>query len=141
MASGYGQLKLVLILDAAIDEEGLGGVQGTDAAVWATISSQHNGEEAREGQNRNLEGEEEAQGGEVGVRLGNVSQAHDTMAGKHAIRTRGGLVWCDVCGAYGVERSGSRLMGACQPRATRHAATRLERLRRGNHPITGEALT
>ena len=99
VASGYGQLKLVLIPDAAIDEEGLGGVQGTDAAVWATISSPHNGEEAREGQHRNREGEEEAQGGEVGVRLGNVSQAHDTMAGKHAIRTRGGLAWCDVCGA------------------------------------------
>ena len=92
-------MKPVLIPEAAIDEEGLAAVQGTDAAVWATISSQHNGEEASEAQNQNVEGKEEAQGRVSGVRPGNVNQAHDTMAGRHAIRTRGGLVWCDVCGA------------------------------------------
>ena len=63
VASRYGQLKPVLIPDAAIDEEGLGAVQGTDAAVWATISNQHSAEETRERQNQNPKGEEEAQGG------------------------------------------------------------------------------
>ena len=137
VASGYAQLKPVMIPGAAIDEEGLSAVQGTDAAAWATISSHHEEEEARE----KREGTEAAHEDTAILRPCSASEAHNTAEGMHAIRTRGGLVWCDVCGAYGVERSGSRLMGKCQPKSTRHAATRLERLRQGKHPITALALT
>ena len=60
---------------------------------------------------------------------------------KHALRTRGQLMWCDACGAYAHQRAGSRIKGECAGAATtRHRLTRLMRLRAGRHPITGGAL-
>ena len=139
VASGFAQLQPATVPEAAIDEDGLAATTGTDAAAWAAIRDHHEEEEEERRAQGSGELAEEGSMGEARPHIRN--QAHDTSEGRHAIRTRGGLVWCDVCGAYGVERSGSRLMGPCQPRVTRHAATRLERLRQGKHPITVVSLT
>ena len=63
------------------------------------------------------------------------------ITGRHAIRRMGGLMWCDVCGAYATQRAGARLRGQCLGgTGNRHRATRLARLRQGRHPISNQAL-
>ena len=58
----------------------------------------------------------------------------------HALRHRAGVLWCDVCGAYGLQRAGARLKDECKGSATRHRKTRLLRLQEGRHQLTGAKL-
>ena len=65
----------------------------------------------------------------------------DGQGRRHRLRVIGRLVWCEVCAAYSTQRAGARLRGNCKGMdATRHRATRLERLRCGRHPLTNVAL-
>ena len=58
----------------------------------------------------------------------------------HALRTRGSLTWCDVCGAYSHVRAGNGIKGHGPGTGTRHRVTRLSWLGQGRHPITNESL-
>ncbi len=55
----------------------------------------------------------------------------------HHLMTIGPLLFCNRCGAYGLDRAGSRLMGQCGKLVSRDVRIRLERMRQGLHPITG----
>ena len=141
-ASGYIQEAPTYIPDEDIWEDGLRDLQGTAVHEWSEIEAAL----TRIGQgSEELEGQEE-EGGERKRRRRSelidlkFTQAHDTTKGRHAIRTRGVLTWCDVCAAYATERAGSRLMGPCTQGLNRHKVTRLARLRQGRHPITNELL-
>ena len=155
--SGYTHVKPTKIPDALIDERGLGPLKGAEVGAWAAVRAQTDGQGGEQelpqesteitrgvrlqGGAQDTTGEGRAEGGGMGgERRQSVagSTAHPTAIGRHAIRTRGAVTWCDVCGAYGVERAGTRLMGACQPQHTRHMVTRLERLRKGLRPISGK---
>ena len=143
-ASGYTQEVPIYIPEEEIWEEGLRGLQGTAFEAWGAVEDSLAGAEAapRGGE----EGGPEEGGPPVkrqkleaaeGVRA---NRAHETALGRHAVRTRGTLTWCDICGAYATERAGRRIMGLCKPAPTRHTATRLARMRQGKHPISGELL-
>ena len=141
-ASGYIQEAPTYIPEEDIWEEGLGELQGTAVQAWGEVNASLAGEEGltaggQGGEGREAEEGEHGQRQKVEVPLDlRHTLAHTTEPGRHAVRTRGKLTWCDVCGAYATERAGSRIMGPCQPAYSRHTATRLARLRQGRHPIT-----
>ena len=61
-------------------------------------------------------------------------------SGSHVQRLTGGILWCDVCGAY-AELRAMGLAGACRRRPRDPAAAwRRNRLREGRHPVTGRPL-
>ncbi len=73
------------------------------------------------------------------------SQQRDTDAAQpprtdHHLMTVGPLLFCNRCGAYGLARAGSKLMGQCGRAVSRDVKLRLERMRQGLHPITGAQL-
>ena len=140
--SGYTCVKPTKVPDDFINERKLSQPQGGEIEAWAKVKAQEEEGGGTQGVREAAEDEGGATGGvavdETGRQAVAGRVAHGTAKGKHAIRTSGGITWCDVCGAYAVERAGTRLMGTCQPQKTRHAATRLERLRKGLHPIVGK---
>ncbi len=58
----------------------------------------------------------------------------------HRLCITGSLVWCAKCGRYAARRLGKALKSHCTGRAEGVYASRLERLRNGQHPITGAAI-
>ena len=91
-------------------------------------------------------GHENRGGGQAGSRGAHEEEARQAgthvraVARQHALRTRGLIAWCDVCGSYSVQRAGGRLKGECHGATNRHRLTRLSRLRSGRHPITGQLI-
>ena len=145
-ASGYIQEAPTYIPEEDIWEEGLRELQGTAVQAWGEVNASLAGEERPTAGGQGEEGgtgEEGTHGQRQKVEVPldlRRTQAHNTELGRHAVRTRGKLTWCDVCGAYATERAGSRIMGPCKPSSTRHTATRLARLRQGMRPISREVL-
>ncbi len=60
---------------------------------------------------------------------------------EHSLVVAGPLIFCNRCGAYGVRRMGAKLKGHCKGSAPSDLHARLDRMRQGRHPITGEAVT
>ena len=68
------------------------------------------------------------------------TDAHPRGVSAHQLRVSGDVVWCDRCGAYASER-GRDLANRCSRRPkNRSASTRLDALRRGLHPVSGDRL-
>ncbi len=59
----------------------------------------------------------------------------------HHLMNAGPLLFCNRCGAYGLDRAGSKLMGQCSKAVARDVRRRLERMRQGLHPLTGAPIT
>ncbi len=59
----------------------------------------------------------------------------------HHLMNAGPLLFCNRCGAYGLGRAGSRLMGVCNRAVSRDVRVRLDRMRQGLHPLTGMSIT
>ncbi len=59
----------------------------------------------------------------------------------HHLMSAGPLLFCNRCGAYALDRAGSKLMGQCSKAVARDVKRRLERMRQGLHPITGALRT
>ncbi len=58
--------------------------------------------------------------------------------GDHSLLQTGPLVFCSRCGAYAIDRVGARLAGKCHKSTSRATKLRLERMRQGRHPLTGD---
>ncbi len=58
----------------------------------------------------------------------------------HRLQLSGPIAFCDLCGRYAIERHGIGLQEHCTGRDP-NVAVRIQRMRRGQHPITGELLT
>ena len=65
------------------------------------------------------------------------AQAHAS----HRLRRTGHVVWCTWCGRHAAARLGSGLLNRCRGNATGAYPTRIARLKKGLHPITGEGIT
>ncbi len=61
-------------------------------------------------------------------------------AGGHSLLQAGPLIFCTKCDGYALERVGARLQSTCVPSSSRATRTRLDRMRRGRHPITGDPI-
>ncbi len=99
-------------------------------------------------------GEQGADGGEVegeaaagpegpfGRRYtGVISDPVDTASSNgHSLCISGPMIFCNKCGRYATKRVGKALKANCVGSATGAYATRLARLRTGNHPITGKTM-
>ncbi len=55
----------------------------------------------------------------------------------HHMMNVGALLFCNRCGAYGLNRAGAKLTAPCVKTVSRDVKKRLERMRNGRHPITG----
>ena len=55
----------------------------------------------------------------------------------HSLRRTGNIVWCDVCGRHAAIRLGIGLIKPCRGEATGGYPTRIARLKRGQHPVSG----
>ncbi len=62
----------------------------------------------------------------------------DADASGHMLMQSGPMVFCTRCGGYALERVGARLQSSCAPSSSRATRTRVARMRRGLHPITGD---
>ncbi len=59
-------------------------------------------------------------------------------SGEHTLMQTGPMVFCSKCGAYAINRVGARLAGECHKSTSRATRLRLERMRQGLHPMTGD---
>ncbi len=72
---------------------------------------------------------------------GVVSDPVDTMDGQgHVLLITGPFIWCQRCGRYAKNRLRPSLKNACVGAITGACVTRLARLQRGQHPLTGEPI-
>ncbi len=60
---------------------------------------------------------------------------------EHVLLHVGPMVFCSRCGAYALSRVGARLAGQCIKTSSRATRRRLDRMRQGLHPITGDPVT
>ncbi len=60
---------------------------------------------------------------------------------EHSLAVAGPLIFCNRCAAYGLRRMGAKLKGQCKGSAHSDLHIRLDRMRQGRHPITGELVT
>ncbi len=90
----------------------------------------------KDGRQQSREGEQEATGSASTSSGGALSATSTT----HHLMNVGPLLFCNQCGAYGLSRAGSKLMGTCAAVVSRDVRKRLERMRAGLHPITGAAI-
>ena len=56
----------------------------------------------------------------------------------HTLTRFANLVWCKSCGRHAIARLGAGLLGPCKGSATGGYPTRIARMRRGLHPMTGQ---
>ncbi len=63
-----------------------------------------------------------------------------TDASGHNLLQAGPMVFCTRCAGYALDRVGARLQSACVPSTSRATKTRVDRMRRGLHPITGDSI-
>ena len=125
-----------LIYEERLGEAPLDGIQG---------SRPSEAQVGRGAAQASVEGEpEEGQGSrQAGGAQGGVEQDDRKVRGagrQHALKARGLITWCDICGSYSVQRARWRLKWVCQGATTRHRLTRLTRLRAGWHPSTGKLI-
>ncbi len=81
--------------------------------------------------------------GEVAGRryTGVVSDPVDSVEAQgHALLITGPFIWCSKCGRYARSRLRPSLKGRCIGVAEGAYSTRLSRLRRGEHPLSGKAI-
>ena len=65
------------------------------------------------------------------------AQAHVS----HRLRRTGHVVWCTWCGRHAAARLGSGLLNKCRGIATGAYPSRIARLKKGLHPVSGEGIT
>ncbi len=85
--------------------------------------------------------EDEAQMQEMEMRTKSEDDVTVDDSGGHHLLQVGPLVFCTRCAGYALERVGARLHSACIPSSSRATKTRLDRMRRGMHPLTGKPIT
>ena len=129
--TGTGSVPRHLVDETRLGEEGTaaeeqGAMEGSSMEGRAEDTARTAGGEGQPEEDEQAEGRVEREKGGI--------------ARPHALRAKGLLTWCDVCGAYSTQRAGRRIKGECVVATTRHRLTRLERLRAGRHPISGVLL-
>ncbi len=63
----------------------------------------------------------------------------DEPPSPHVLRVVGPIAYCEACGSYAIERHGIAMQEACRGPVP-NAKARIERMRRGLHPLTGASL-
>ncbi len=85
---------------------------------------------------RRREEEPEESGRRVRPRL---ESAQQQLHGAHQMQIVGPIAFCELCGRFAIERHGIGLQGNCTG-IDPNVKLRVERMRRGQHPLTGASL-